>query len=110
MPAPDSNRVARPSWGGLARHWSVVLTAGHDSAPGVDLCGAYWYPLYCFVRRQGSVRRCGGLTQVSGTPARTKGDQGISREKAGSIIPAGGAEVFLADEQDKEGAEAGRWM
>ena len=39
-------------------HWSVVLAAGHDSAPGAQealerLCRAYWYPLYCFVRRQG---------------------------------------------------------
>lgn len=39
-------------------HWSVVLAAGHSSAPGAraaleKLCGAYWYPLYVFVRRQG---------------------------------------------------------
>jgi RNA polymerase sigma factor (sigma-70 family) len=39
-------------------HWSVVLAAGHDSAPGArealeKLCRAYWYPLYTFVRRQG---------------------------------------------------------
>ncbi len=36
----------------------MVLAAGHDSAPGArealeKLCGAYWYPLYTFVRRQG---------------------------------------------------------
>jgi RNA polymerase sigma-70 factor (ECF subfamily) len=39
-------------------HWSVVLAAGDDSAPGArealeKLCRAYWYPLYTFVRRQG---------------------------------------------------------
>jgi RNA polymerase sigma-70 factor (ECF subfamily) len=39
-------------------HWSVVLAAGHSSAPGAceameTLCRAYWYPLYAYVRRQG---------------------------------------------------------
>jgi len=40
-------------------HWSVVLAAGHSSAPGAQealekLCRAYWYPLYVYVRRQGN--------------------------------------------------------
>lgn len=39
-------------------HWSVVLAAGHSSAPGATealekLCSSYWFPLYAFVRRQG---------------------------------------------------------
>src|SRR4030095_9495768 len=39
-------------------HWSVVLAAGHDSAPGArealeKLCRTYWYPLYAYVRRRG---------------------------------------------------------
>jgi RNA polymerase sigma-70 factor (ECF subfamily) len=39
-------------------HWSVVLAAGHSSAPGAQealetLCRTYWYPLYVYVRRQG---------------------------------------------------------
>ena len=39
-------------------HWSLVLAAGDSSAPGAraaleKLCGAYWFPLYAFVRRQG---------------------------------------------------------
>jgi len=38
--------------------WSNVLKAGSSSAPGArvaleDLCAAYWYPLYAFVRRTG---------------------------------------------------------
>jgi len=38
-------------------HWSVVLAAGHESVHGAQealeqLCRAYWYPLYCYVRRQ----------------------------------------------------------
>src|SRR5438034_8878217 len=39
-------------------HWSVVLAAGDSSAsaaqPALEqLCRAYWYPLYAFVRRIG---------------------------------------------------------
>jgi len=39
-------------------HWSVVLAAGqsadaHASAALEQLCRAYWYPLYAFVRRLG---------------------------------------------------------
>jgi RNA polymerase sigma factor (sigma-70 family) len=39
-------------------HWSRVLTAGDRAAPEArqalaDLCAAYWYPLYAFIRRKG---------------------------------------------------------
>jgi RNA polymerase sigma-70 factor (ECF subfamily) len=39
-------------------HWSQVLAAGGRADPATDralaeLCAAYWYPLYCFVRRKG---------------------------------------------------------
>lgn len=39
-------------------HWSVVLSAGHDSESVArqaleQLCAAYWFPLYAYVRRQG---------------------------------------------------------
>lgn len=39
-------------------HWSLVLAAGeNDSAPAhyalETLCGAYWYPIYVYVRRKG---------------------------------------------------------
>jgi RNA polymerase sigma-70 factor (ECF subfamily) len=39
-------------------NWSRVVTAGDPAAPGAkqalaDLCAAYWYPLYAFIRRQG---------------------------------------------------------
>jgi RNA polymerase sigma-70 factor (ECF subfamily) len=50
-------------------HWSVVLTAGHDSSPSArealeQLCRTYWYPLYAFVRRQGQdVEEAQDLTQ-----------------------------------------------
>ena len=39
-------------------HWSVVLAAGEDESTKAEmalaeLCQAYWYPLYAYVRRQG---------------------------------------------------------
>jgi RNA polymerase sigma factor (sigma-70 family) len=40
----------------LSTHWSVVLEAGKtenaEAAMG-ELCQAYWYPIYAFVRRRG---------------------------------------------------------
>ena len=40
-------------------HWSVVLSAGDRESPQAAdalerLCRAYWYPLYAYVRRDGS--------------------------------------------------------
>jgi RNA polymerase sigma factor (sigma-70 family) len=41
-----------------ATHWSVVLKAGQTGAPGAaaaleKLCGAYWYPVYAWIRARG---------------------------------------------------------
>src|SRR5512137_1084868 len=49
--------VAQPLF--ATTHWSVVLAAGQDDTPQADaalerLCRTYWYPLYAYVRRQGS--------------------------------------------------------
>ncbi|MHC1766309.1 MAG: RNA polymerase sigma factor [Verrucomicrobiia bacterium] len=58
MRTEDSDSGPGPHGGAFATtHWSVVLTAGHDSSPGAraaleQLCRAYWYPLYCYVQRQ----------------------------------------------------------
>jgi RNA polymerase sigma-70 factor (ECF subfamily) len=42
----------------LTTSWSIVLQAAGGSAQGrqalEELCQVYWYPLYAFVRRQGS--------------------------------------------------------
>ncbi len=53
---PDQNPAAGQTF--ATTHWSVVLTAGHDSAPGArealeTLCRTYWYPLYAYIRRRG---------------------------------------------------------
>lgn len=49
-------------------HWSVVLTAQGESAAAEKalerLCRVYWWPLFCFVRRQGySPEEAQDLTQ-----------------------------------------------
>ena len=50
-------------------HWSAVLEAGKGGSPAAsaaleELCRAYWYPLYAFVRRQGhSPEEAEDLTQ-----------------------------------------------
>src|SRR5262245_45316925 len=59
MAVPDLN----PSPGGpggmfTTTHWSVVLAAAQQSSPEstealAELCRAYWYPLYSYVRRKG---------------------------------------------------------
>jgi RNA polymerase sigma-70 factor (ECF subfamily) len=42
-------------------HWTVVLAAGKRSTPQSDraleeLCRAYWFPLYAYVRRRGQTK------------------------------------------------------
>ena len=53
-PSPDRASAARfPS-----THWSQIVAAGGCATPDgrealAELCRAYWYPLYAFVRRKG---------------------------------------------------------
>ncbi|MSU64378.1 MAG: sigma-70 family RNA polymerase sigma factor [Pedosphaera sp.] len=54
----DSSAAQSAGAGFRTTHWSVVLAAGDDGSPrGMvaleELCRAYWYPLYAFVRRKG---------------------------------------------------------
>lgn len=58
MSAPALNPASEQAQWFASTHWSVVLAAGHSSAPGArealeKLCGSYWFPLYAFIRRQG---------------------------------------------------------
>jgi RNA polymerase sigma factor (sigma-70 family) len=55
-----SNQNFPPNYFATTR-WTVVLAAGSGSSPDAEqaleeLCGAYWYPLYAYVRRQGCSR------------------------------------------------------
>lgn len=53
----------------VTTHWSIILRAGGAASKDADaaleeLCRAYWYPLYAFVRRKGhSVEDAQDLTQ-----------------------------------------------
>lgn len=43
----------------VTTHWSVVIAAGKEPSPQsaqalTKLCQTYWYPVYAFLRRQGS--------------------------------------------------------
>src|SRR6266566_4691916 len=56
MSESDSARADRAQF--TTTHWSVVVAAGDSSAPTAQpaleqLCRAYWYPLYAFLRRLG---------------------------------------------------------
>ncbi len=93
-------------------HWSVVLTAGHDSSPGAraaleQLCRAYWYPLYCYVRRQvACAADAEDLTQSFFAHLLERNALAkVSREKGRfrSFLLAA-LRYFLADEWDKVSA------
>lgn len=61
MPPIDTSQIPASALndpGFRTTHWSVVLAAGQAGAPSAEaalenLCRAYWYPLYAYVRRQG---------------------------------------------------------
>jgi RNA polymerase sigma-70 factor (ECF subfamily) len=55
---PDSPVEPTPSPEFPTTHWSRVLAAGDRDAPEAraalsELCAAYWYPIYAFIRRRG---------------------------------------------------------
>src|SRR5438445_656136 len=59
IPAPNPSSPFDGARSFATTHWSVVLTAGQKESPQAtealeNLCRAYWYPLYVFVRRQGN--------------------------------------------------------
>ncbi len=94
-------------------HWSVVLAAGQTSVAGAhealeNLCRAYWYPLYCFVRRQGfSPVDAEDLTQAFlAHLLERKALARVVREKGRfrSFLLAS-LKYFLADEWDKGHAQ-----
>ncbi len=87
-------------------HWSVVLAAGERNTPRSDaaldqLCRAYWYPIYAYIRRQGyGVPDAQDLTQgffahllSRGTLRRANPDRGKFRS-----FLLGSLKYFLADE------------
>lgn len=110
---PSFNETSNQDGWFATTHWSVVLTAGHHSTTGATealekLCRAYWYPLYCFGRRQGlSPFDAEDLTQgFLAHLLERKTLQKVSREKGRfrSFLLAA-LKYFLADQRDKERAQ-----
>ena len=55
---PNLNQIDGSAGLFATTHWSVVLAAGDSASPHAaealeQLCRAYWYPLYAYVRRSG---------------------------------------------------------
>ncbi len=94
-------------------HWSVVLSARSDDGTSArealaSLCSTYWYPLYAFVRRQGSSPpEAEDLTQEFFC-------QFLERNALASVRPAAGkfrsfllacVKNFLANERERAHAQ-----
>ena len=94
-------------------HWSVVIAAGDASHEGAQnalsqLCEAYWYPLYAYVRRQGfSAPDAQDLTQAFFARLLEKQSLGVAdpeRGKFRSFLLAS-LDNFLANERDRARAQ-----
>lgn len=58
---PQPSSTAAPGDIFVTTRWTVVLTAGQRHTPQADraleeLCRAYWFPLYAYVRRRGHTK------------------------------------------------------
>ncbi len=103
----------RPTWqaGGFGvTRWSLILAAaqGRDSTAGVvaleELCGAYWYPVYAFVRRSGFDRPdAEDLTQEFFSRLLSKRLLGAANPGKGRFRSylLGAIRHFLANERDR---------
>jgi RNA polymerase sigma factor (sigma-70 family) len=94
-------------------HWSLVLAARDQTAPQAQealaaLCGAYWYPLYAFIRRQGyTADHAQDLTQEFFARLLEKDFlQVVDRDKGKfrSFLLAA-CKHFLANERDRASAQ-----
>jgi RNA polymerase sigma-70 factor (ECF subfamily) len=58
---PSTRHLTAPGDIFVTTRWTVVLAAGRGRTPQADraleeLCRAYWFPLYAYVRRRGYAR------------------------------------------------------
>jgi RNA polymerase sigma-70 factor (ECF subfamily) len=89
--------------------WTLVLAAGQPDIPLADealetLCGAYWFPLYAYVRRRGYSREdAEDLTQAFFVMLLGRRDfAGLDREKGKfRAFLLASLKHFLANEWDK---------
>ena len=96
----------------LTTHWSVVLAAGRDTAASESaleqLCRAYWYPLYAYVRRLGEDPEAArDFTQAFFTRLLQKNYLGQVHPEKGKFrsFLLASLKHFLADERDKASAQ-----
>jgi RNA polymerase sigma-70 factor (ECF subfamily) len=90
-------------------HWTVVLAAGRRSTPQSDraleeLCRAYWFPLYAYVRRRGHTKEdAEDLTQAFFARFLEKNYlEGLSAERGRfRAFLLASLKHFLANEWDK---------
>jgi RNA polymerase sigma factor (sigma-70 family) len=93
----------------VTTRWTVVLSAGQKPSPQSDqaleeLCRAYWYPLYAYVRRHGHSREnAEDLTQAFFARFLEKNYlEGLSREKGKfRAFLLASLKHFLANEWDR---------
>ena len=115
MSAPEQS-LSRTSTGDgwfKTTHWTVVLTAREKDGAAArgalaSLCSTYWYPLYAFIRRQGSSpHEAEDLTQEFFF-------RFLERHSLGSVQPAAGKfrsfllaclKNFLANERERANAQ-----
>ena len=90
-------------------HWTVVLAAGGHRSPQADraleeLCRAYWFPLYAYIRRRGHTKEdAEDLTQAFFTKLLAKNFlAGLESEKGKfRAFLLASLKHFLANEWDK---------
>lgn len=110
-------------------HWSIVLAAAAQEAPGATaaletLCRTYWYPLYAYVRRDGlspedaqdltqeffaSLLRRNSLTRVAPEKGRFRSFllaamrhfRSDQRDRAQTIKRGGRAEILSRDAEER---------
>src|SRR5438045_2141114 len=112
--SPESSRAEVGTAVGFhTTHWTVVLAARGRDGPTANqalgiLCSIYWYPLYAFIRRQGSSPHdAEDLTQEFFFHF-------LERHSLGSVQPAAGKfrsflltclKNFLANERERAHAQ-----
>lgn len=92
--------------------WSLVWSAGHASTPAAraalsELCAAYWYPLYAYVRRRGhDAHAAADLTQGFFARLLERNDFAAAERERGRFRAylLAALRHYLADEADRAGA------